>query len=332
MAVVWKALARGAAGFARPVAIKEIKAEYRTVKKYVQMFIEEARIGTELAHPNIIQVVDFFAEDSTYYLVLEWVDGLDLQSFIRAFSYMQQPMPWPLALAIGVASLQGLAAAHERLGVDGKANPVIHRDVSPHNILLGTSGTVKLSDFGLARARDRLFSLTAPGMVKGKLGYFAPEVADGHSHDVLSDQFAMGVVLWEALVGRRLFSGATDLEVFEAIRRGGVPRVDQERSDLPNRVAEAVARALSYDRSRRFGGARELAAELSACLHSLGNGLFEAQERLGKAVVHAREILSREEGSRNLAADQSDQVTWSIQLDIDTASFDGGTKPGGSGA
>ena len=166
MAIVWKALVRGDAGFSRTVAVKEIKVEYRAVRHYVQMFIEEARIGTELAHPNIVQVLDFVVENNTHYLVLEWVDGIDLHDFVRGFSYLDQPVPWPLAIAAGVGALQGLAAAHERLGVDGQRSPVVHRDVSPHNILLSSTGTVKLSDFGLARARDRAFTLTAPGTVE----------------------------------------------------------------------------------------------------------------------------------------------------------------------
>ena len=155
MAIVWKGRVRSETGFSRMVAVKEIKAEYRELRKYIQMFIEEARIGTELAHPHIVQVLDFLLENDTYYLVFEWVEGVDLNAFVRGFSYLKQPIPWPLALAAIVDALRGLGAAHQRRGPDGESSPVVHRDISPHNILLSTNGTVKLGDFGLARARDR---------------------------------------------------------------------------------------------------------------------------------------------------------------------------------
>src|SRR5439155_1359905 len=171
MATVYKAVQKGAAGFQRTVAIKHIKPEFRAIKNYVDMFIEEARVGSELAHPNIVQVHDFLAEGGSYYLVMEWVEGIDLGHFVRLHREAGQQVQWPLAIAVGIGTLRGLAAAHNRTAPDGSPSPVIHRDVSPHNILLGVNGVVKLSDFGLARARDRVASMTAPGTVKGKLSY-----------------------------------------------------------------------------------------------------------------------------------------------------------------
>ncbi len=273
MAIVWKARIRGAAGFARTVAVKEIKVEYRTVRQYIEMFIEEARIGTELAHPHIVQVLDFFVEGDTHYLVLEWVEGVDLHDFVRAFSYLEQPIPWPLAIAAGVGALQGLSAAHERVDPTGRVSPVVHRDVSPHNILINQSGTVKLRDFGLARARDRAFSLTAPGTLKGKISYFAPEITRGQGASVLSDQFSMGCVLWEALAAERLFEGTSEVEVFTAIRAGNVKNLAEARGDLPPQVVQAVHRALATEPGERFESARAFAAELSDCLRELGGGL-----------------------------------------------------------
>src|SRR5678815_588963 len=167
----YKAVTKGAAGFQRTVAIKHIKPEYRALKNYVDMFIGEARVGSELAHPNIVQVHDFIADQGSYYLVMEWVEGIDLGHFIRAHRQDGLHVEWPLVVAIGIGTLRGLGAAHMRRAPDGTPSPVIHRDVTPHNVLLGTSGVVKISDFGLARARDRVASMTAPGTVKGKLNY-----------------------------------------------------------------------------------------------------------------------------------------------------------------
>lgn len=326
MAIVWKGRVRGAAGFARSVAIKEIKVEYRTVRQYIQMFIEEARIGTELAHPHIVQVLDFVAEGDTHYLVLEWVDGVDLNDFVRAFSYLGQPIPWPLALAVGVGALQGLGAAHERIDPTGKTSPVVHRDVSPHNILINHSGTVKLSDFGLARARDRAFTLTAPGTLKGKISYFAPEITRGHGSSVYSDQFSMGCVLWEALACERLFEGTTELEVFASIRSGNVKNLAAVRRDLPKRVVDAVHRALSLDPADRFPSARAFAAELGECLRVLGGGLYDASERLSAAVQVARDTLEECETSTRFSASKMDLATLSLQLNVESATFSGATE------
>lgn len=327
MAVVWKAEARGAAGFSRPVAIKEIKVEYRAIQKYIQMFIEEARIGTELAHPNIVQVVDFVIEDDTYYLVLEWVEGVDLYGFTRAFCYLNQPVPWPLSVAVAVGALQGLSAAHQRCRADGAVSPVIHRDVSPHNIMLGLSGTVKLSDFGLARARDRAMTMTAPGMVKGKLGYLAPEIASGLGASVASDQFSMGAVLWEALAGERLFDAESDVEVFTMIRTGQIKPLASVRPDIPKRVVDAVHKSLALDPTDRFPSTHRFAAELHECLRTLGDGIFDAHERLAAAVKCARETLTTFEGDEaRISASDMNQQTWSLQIDVDSASFKGTTK------
>lgn len=326
MAIVWKARVRGAAGFSRLVAIKEIKVEYRAVRQYIQMFIEEARVGTALAHPHIVQVLDFVAEGDTHYLVLEWVDGVDLYDFVRAFSYLEQPIPWPLAVAAALGALQGLGAAHERVGPDGNKSPVVHRDVSPHNILIGTSGIVKLSDFGLARARDRAFTLTAPGMVKGKLGYFAPELTRGAKASAASDQFSMGCVLWEALAQKRLFVGETELEVFRAIRSGEVQSLALAREDVPGRLVDAVHRSLRVEPGDRFPSARAYAGELGECLRELGGGLYDAGERLAAAVQVAKETLSNFEPKQRISASEMDLGTLSLQIDVDTANFGGPTQ------
>jgi eukaryotic-like serine/threonine-protein kinase len=134
MATVYKGIMRGAAGFSRPVAIKRIRPEYRALKNYIAMFVEEARVGSELAHPNIVQVHDFCSEDSTYYLVMEWVEGLDAGALMSHYKSVGKMMPWQFVVHIVIGTLRGLGAAHERRASDGTISPVIHRDVSPHNI------------------------------------------------------------------------------------------------------------------------------------------------------------------------------------------------------
>jgi eukaryotic-like serine/threonine-protein kinase len=266
MATVFKGVIRGAAGFARPVAIKRIRPEYRGIKNYIAMFVEEARVGSDLAHPNIVQVHDFCTDDGIYYLIMEWVDGMDFGAMMADYKHRGELLPWHLIVHVVIGTLRGLDAAHHRRGADGMLSPVIHRDVSPHNILISTSGTVKLSDFGLARARDRAASLTAPGTVKGKLAYLAPEVTFGKANSPQSDIFSTCIVMWEALTHQRLFDGKTDLEVFRSIRACQPPPITQFRNDVPLNVLTAMSKGLAAKPEDRFASAGDLASVLAASL------------------------------------------------------------------
>lgn len=293
MARVWRALVHGAAGFSRVVAIKEIKAEFGAIQSYVDMFVEEARVGSDLAHPNIVQVYDFIDHRDAYFLVMEWVEGVELGGFVSAHRRRGENVAWELVATVGINALRGLAAAHARCRPDGVEAPVIHRDISPGNILLSTNGLVKLTDFGLARARDRLYSLTAPGTVKGKLSYLAPEVTYGKSATAQSDQFSVGSVLWEALAGRRLFSGPTDIDIFKQIRTCDIPPLSELRPDMPGRLAGAIHRALSLEAGDRFPSAGDMAAEMIAVLHGDGTSSWELQDTLAREVTGVRNQRER---------------------------------------
>jgi len=312
MASVYKAVVRGAAGFQRTVAVKHIKPEFRALKNYIDMFIEEARVGSELAHPNIVQVHDFCSEAGSYYLIMEWVDGIDLGALIKVYRDSVRDMPWPVVATIGIGTLRGLGAAHDRVAPDGTLAPVIHRDVSPHNVLLGLNGAIKLSDFGLARARDRAASLTAPGTVKGKLSYLAPEVTFGKPNTVQSDLFGVGSVLWEALTGDRLFDGKNDIEIFKKIRACKIPSIQTRRKDVPAALAAVLEVALSADPVNRYATAEEFAHALDQVIkQAVGINTATA---LGAAVTEARALLKRSGGG-----DTDDQSTTEHRagLDID---------------
>ena len=294
MASVYKAVVRGAAGFQRTVAVKHIKPEYRALKNYIDMFIEEARVGSELAHPNIVQVHDFCSEAGSYYLIMEWVEGVDLGTLIKVNRDAVRDVPWPVAVTIAIGTLRGLGAAHDRVAPDGTPAPVIHRDVSPHNVLLGLNGAVKLSDFGLARARDRAASLTAPGTVKGKLSYLAPEVTFGKPNTVQSDLFGVGSVLWETLTGDRLFDGKNDIEIFKKIRACKIPSIQSRRKDIPAALAAILEVALSADPANRYATADEFAHALDQVVkQAVGVNTAAA---LGAAVADARAQLKVSEG------------------------------------
>ncbi len=295
MATVYKGVVRGAAGFQRAVAVKHIRPEFRALKNYIDMFVEEARVGSELAHPNIVQVHDFVAEDGSYYLIMEWVEGIDLGGLIAAYKARGQYVPWPLAVGIGIGTLRGLGAAHERRAPDGTSAPVIHRDVTPHNVLLGVNGVVKLTDFGLARARDRVASMTAPGTVKGKLSYLAPEVSFGKTNTPQSDLFGVGSVLWETLSGERLFDGKNDVEIFKKIRACKIPPIADRRPDIPASLAAVLDVALDADPANRFASATSFAHALSQVMKQAVG--IDPQTALGAAV---RELRARGRGEEHI--------------------------------
>jgi serine/threonine-protein kinase len=293
MAVVWKARTHGAGPFAKPVAIKRIQDAKRANPQFVRMFEEEARLGSRLQHPNIVQILDFgLDEEGSYYLVMEWIEGLDMLQWVRAFSGGLRETPWPLVAAIGIEVCRALAAAHESVDATGAPAPVYHRDVSPSNVLLSTDGVVKLSDFGLARAMDRA-SMTRPNAIKGKLAYCAPELIAGAKPSPQSDLFALGVVLWEALAQRRLFTGKNDLELLLAVRRGEVPLLTTLRRDIPQSLALAVHQALAGDPNARYENCRVMAHALAAVLGSEGE--HADAERLGASVRAARAELGKDD-------------------------------------
>lgn len=291
MAVVWKALVRGAGSFQKMVAIKRIQAGKNADPSFIKMFEEEARVGSQLQHPNVVQIMDFGRdEEGGYYLVMEWVEGLDMFQWVRSYHRAMKVTPWPLVSAIGIEVLRGLSAAHERVTDTGEPAPIIHRDVSPSNILLGVNGTAKLTDFGLARAMDRA-SMTRPNVIKGKLAYCAPELITGAKANARTDIFGLGVVLWEALAQKRLFTGKNDLEVLLAVRKGDIPPLSNERDDIPPALETVIQQSLAQNPEERFQTAREMARALAAVLRSttehadaepLGASVRAARARLGK--------------------------------------------------
>lgn len=266
MADVWRGRVRGDSGFVRDVAIKQMHQNLASQPQYVAMFVEEARVGSSLQSPNVSEVHDFVHDRGNYYMILEWIEGIDLGSWIRWHVAHGEQAKWELVAAIGVGVLRGLAAAHERIAPDGRSLPVVHRDVSPHNVLLTTRGVVKLIDFGLALAPDRRQETTEPGIVKGKMSYLAPEIVSGGRPEPASDQFACGSVLWEALVGRKLFDGDTDYETYCRLRDCMVQPLRPLRPDVPQPFIQIIQRSLSQSAETRFPSAREMSRQIGAVL------------------------------------------------------------------
>lgn len=262
MAVVWEARTLGAAGFSRPVAVKRIIPHLATSQEFVAMFVEESRVVSELQHPGIAQIHDFGADAAGHhFLVLEWIEGVDLQELVDAFVGAAQPTPWAVMTEIAAQVLHALSAAHERRDAGGQPAPIFHRDVTPHNVRVGALGYVKLTDFGIARAADRA-TMTRPDAIKGKLSYVAPEMLKGAPASVRTDLFAVGIVLWEALAGRRLFDAPSDMQVMFMVHEARVPELRELRPDVPEALAAVVRRALAKDAGARFESAHEMARAL----------------------------------------------------------------------
>jgi eukaryotic-like serine/threonine-protein kinase len=244
------------------VAIKTLLPEFASDPEFRAMFEEEAEISGQLQHDNVVGLYDFGqTNDGALFLVMEWVDGLDLGQVLRSFRHRRLRMNPPIACAILEQALRGLHAAHSRVDRDGNPLVVVHRDVSPANILVSHQGIVKIADFGLARPLNRM-RRTLPGIVKGKFAYLAPEQTFDRMVDPRTDVFAAGIVLWEALASRHLFRRATDLKTVLAIRDGRIRDVRKYAPGLDERVVEALHQALQQDPDKRFPTANAFADAL----------------------------------------------------------------------
>jgi serine/threonine-protein kinase len=290
MADVWRGRVRGDAGFSREIAIKQMHPALATQPAYVAMFVEEARLGASLHSANVAEVHDFVFDHGNYFMILEWIEGVDLGTWVRWHLERDEPTRWELVAAVGVGILRGLAAAHERVDADGNLLPVVHRDVSPHNVLLTTRGVVKLIDFGLALAPDRSQETTEPGIVKGKMSYLAPEIVAGGRPLPASDQFATGSVLWEALVGRKLFDGDTDYDTYIKLRDCVVQPLRPQRPDVPAPFVSLLNRALQRDVDQRFPTTREMARQIGTVLKKV-QLRKDLHTVLAKTVLDARGAL-----------------------------------------
>ena len=209
MATVHLARQLGAAGFARIVAVKRLHERYARDPEFVAMFLDEARLVGRIRHPNVVQTLDVVAEKnadggSELFIVMEYVHGESLVRLLAAARTKDEPVPLKIASAIMIGALQGLHAAHEAKSEAGQPLNIVHRDISPHNILVGIDGVARVLDFGVAKASERVSS-TTKGEVKGKLAYMAPEQLNGGEADRRTDVFAAGIVFWEVLAGQRLF-------------------------------------------------------------------------------------------------------------------------------
>jgi serine/threonine-protein kinase len=248
----------GPAGFSRTVAVKCLHKEYARDPEFVAMLLDEARLAARIQHPNVVSTLDVVVTGGELFLVMDYVHGESLARVLRVLQGRHEGVPVPVAAAIAAGALHGLHAAHEAKGEDGVPLALVHRDVSPQNILLGADGTVRVTDFGVAKAAGRIQS-SSTGQLKGKFGYMSPEQVLGRTVDRRTDIFAASIVLWEMLSGRRLFQGVTRDEVLARVVATSVPSLSKTVPGLPARLEEVLLCALDPEPEQRFATAREFA-------------------------------------------------------------------------
>ena len=269
MAEVWRARLLGEAGVTKPVLIKKVLPEYATDEAFVAMFINEARISATLSHGNIAQVYDFGRVDGEFFLAMEYVDGQPLHRILkRALRSGLPGIPVPLAVFIALEMCRGLHYAHTRKDSSGKLLGIVHRDISPDNVLISYEGQVKIVDFGIAKARELRGYNTAPGVVKGKYLFFSPEQARGEEVDARSDVWATGIVLYELLTGRMPVELETPQAAMLRLARGEFSRPGALRSELPAALDEIVMKALTVNRDQRYESSHAFGDALTEFLYS----------------------------------------------------------------
>jgi|CZKU01.1.fsa_nt_gi hypothetical protein len=301
MATVHFGCSLGAASFSRIVAIKRLHAHLAREHEFLTMFLDEARVTARIRHPNVAPTLDVVATDREVFIVMEYVHGESLSKLFTAMRARREPMPLPVAAAVVCGLLAGLHAAHEATDERGAALQIVHRDVSPQNVIIGSDGVARMVDFGIAKAAGRL-QRTLTGEIKGKFGYMAPEQVNGARVTRATDIYAAGVVLWEALTGATLFRADSDVQLAAQVLLGQVFPPSHHVQGVPIVFDDIVMCALDRDPARRFATARDMARAIETSLP-----VANASEVAGWVEGLAGPVLRRREA--RLAQIETDWAT-----------------------
>lgn len=322
MAEVWVARLQGRRGFERLVAVKTILARLSSDPDFQRMFLDEARLVASIRHPNVCEILDLGEEGDLLYFVLELVEGESLSALIKAVQRGNQLVPLGIALRIVADACAGLHAAHEVTGPDGRPLGVVHRDVSPANVLISTAGNVKLIDFGVAKAVNRTSDETTAGIVKGKVSYMSPEQALGQAIDRRSDVWALGVIMYQLLTGELPYRAENQLATLGLVARAEKkPRIP----NVPDEVDALVRRAMARDPARRTKSAEAFGRELEAAIVSAGLHVTAAdvakflRDHVGEKLERRKHAVARSLA----AAEERARVTAELALAADDPSESG---------
>ncbi len=269
MAEVFLALQAGPGGFEKLVVVKRIFKHFCEDERFVQMFLDEARLAASIRHPHVVEILDIVKDDDGFFIVMEYLSGENLAYVFEELRDRDALMPADLVCRVGAAIAGGLHSAHISTEVDGSAHPIIHRDVTPSNLIVCWNGTVKIVDFGVAKAAVGE-KQTRPGMLKGKVEYLAPEQVEDRPVTPRTDVFQLGVVLHEMLTGHRLFEAETDHKIMSAVLERPIPRPSALRPGLSPRLDDVVMAALERDPARRLASADELRRGLEEVIAESG--------------------------------------------------------------
>lgn len=353
MATVYVARVQAVAGFERLVAIKVLHSNLAHEDEFIRMFLDEARLAASIRHPNVVPTIDVSDSKEAgcgYFIVMEYIEGDHLGALLSSAHKAGEKLALPVVLRMLADALGGLGAAHDLCDDAGRSLNLVHRDVSPHNILVGRDGVVRLTDFGVAKAEDRL-THTREGQVKGKLAYMAPEQAGSGATDARSDLFSVGVVLWECITGRRLFRADTSAGTLNKLLREPVPApssIDPALAPLDALLAKALAR----EPAERFQSADEFAQAIEEVAPAVG-GLASLRGVARTVKHHAAAKLKREKKlvdealralrphDEEVATETADELTQPSSTDISVVSsslsasklsgvFSHHTQPGGT--
>jgi serine/threonine-protein kinase len=266
MSEVYLAVVAGPAGFNKLVVVKLIKGDLAEDPEFISMFLEEARLSARLSHPNVVQTNEVGEFHGRYYIAMEYLEG---QPYSRVLHRLGRDRGLPLGMSLRIMSdvLSGLQYAHELVDFDGSPLSVVHRDVTPHNIFVTYDGQVKVVDFGIAKAMNSSHE-TRTGMLKGKVGYMAPEQAKGERVDRRADIFSVGVMLWEAATGRRMWKGMNEVQILHQLLAGDIPSPRTIRPDISQQLESIIMRSVAIDREQRPRTALDLQAELEDLMDS----------------------------------------------------------------
>lgn len=314
MAEIFKAKSFGHSGFENLIVIKRILSHLSENEDFVEMFVDEAKVSVALQHANIVRVYDFGKVLDNYFIAMECVDGKDVRAILRQLGRKQRYMPIEFALYIAHEACKGLAYAHEKTDLRGHPYGIVHRDMSPSNVLISYEGDVKIADFGIAKAEQNTYT-TADGVLKGKFEYMSPEQARGESLDARSDLFSVGIMLYEMLTGRRLFKGESDLATLEAIKRADVKPPSDATPRVPEHIDQLVLKALAADLDDRFASAAEMQQAIRRVLPQPPDELHRdlavwLRDQFRDEM--AQELTRLEQGSALAAAwrDQAPEQAW----------------------
>ncbi len=267
MAEIYKAKKKGAKGFEKIIVIKKILSGYGEDDKYIEMFVDEAKIAAELTHPNIVQIYDFGKKDNFYFIAMEYVEGKDLRLILNKLMEKNSILEEHLSIFLIIKILEALSYAHSAKDSKGNNLDIVHRDISPPNILVSYSGEVKLTDFGVSKASNKSHQ-TLSGALKGKLLYMSPEQANAEKNiDNRSDLYSVGIILFELLTGQKMFSGATEIEVLNSVQEGKIIKPSEVYPDINPDLESIILKSVSLNKDDRYRNATEMITELENYLY-----------------------------------------------------------------